>query len=61
MLRIVITAPTRAEAMRAARQVETLYMTGGKIVRLHDGEPAEHTVTRADVIIVAKQETENGK
>lgn len=61
MLRIVITAPTKAEAMRAARLVQMLYATGGKIVRLYDGDPVEETITRADVVVIAKQEIENGK
>lgn len=56
MITVTITAPTTAEAMKFARQVQALYASSGKVVRVFEGEPIEHTISRADVTIIAKQE-----
>jgi hypothetical protein len=61
MLRVEITAPKKADAMRAGRQFAQLHETAGKVVRFYDGDTlGEHEARRADVVIIVKQETSNG-
>lgn len=61
MVKVIISAPNKADAMRLGRQVQTLYQTGGKVVRFYDGDQlGEHEVTRCDVAIIIKQEVPHG-